>query len=314
MLTFLLRRVLALVPLLLLVSIAVFALLLLSPGDPASVIAGEDPSPERVAAIREELGLDRPAPARFADWVGGVVQGDLGSSLFTGYPVARSIVDRLPVTLCLVGLALALSTVGGLTAGVLGAARPRSRIARVVTLGSSLGVAVPVFWLALVLILVFSLKLAWLPATGYVGFAENPWQWFTHLALPAVALAAPGTAEIARQTRAAVSTALGRDFIRTARAAGLPRRQIVLRHALKNAMVPAVTVIALQVSQLFALAVIVEQIFDLPGVGTLVVDAVFRRDLPVIQGVVLVTACLVALANLAADLSYGWFDPRVRTA
>ena len=314
MLRLLLRRLGALVPLLLVVSVLVFGLVVLLPGDPAEAIIGENATREQLQAIRTELGLDEPLVVQYGRWLGGVVQGDLGTSLFTSYPVAEAIWSRLPVTVSLVGLALLLSVAVGLPLGVLAGYRRGSRVDRVVTVVSSVGVAVPNFWLGLVLVLVFSFALGWLPSTGYVGISASASQWLRYLALPAATLAAAGAAEVARQTRASLADVMQQDFIRTVRAKGMRTAATVGKHGLKNALVPVVTVTGLQVSRLFGLSVIVEQIFDLPGVGTLAIESVFKPDVPMTQGIVLLVTAVVLATNLLVDVSYGYFNPKVRAA
>lgn len=314
MLQMILRRLAFLIPLMFLVSILVFGLLLIVPGDPVSVILGDRATPEQIAATRDQLGLDDPVLVRYGRWLGRALRGDLGTSLFNSYPVSRAITDRLPVTLSLVSLSLLLSILIGIPAGVAAGARPGSRLDRALTIGTSIGVAMPNFWLGLVLVLFLGLKLGWFPATGYTGITESLGGWLRHLALPALTLAAASTAELVRQTRTGMIEVLEQDYIRTARSKGLRELAVVGRHALKNAMIPVVTVAGLAVSRTFGLSVIVEQIFNLPGVGTLAVRAVFDRDIPMIQGIVLMATLVVLLTNMVVDLSYAYFDPRTRRA
>jgi peptide/nickel transport system permease protein len=308
------RRLLSLVPLLFVVSVLVFGLIVLLPGDRARAIAGDDATPEQVAEVRQSLGLDRPVVVQYGHWVGKVARGDLGTSVFVNYKVTDAIRSRAPVTISLIGAGLALSLLVGIPLGTLAGSRPGSRLDRFVTLGSAGGVAVPNFWLGLLLLLLFTSVFTWLPATGYVGLATSPVEWLRHLALPAITLGAAGAAEIVFQTRAGVAGVLQQDYIRTLRSTGLPERTIVAKHALKNAMVPVVTVAGLQISRLFGFSVIVERIFGLPGIGSLAVEAVFKRDVPVIQGVVLVVTVVILLTNLLVDISYGWFNPKMRVA
>src|SRR4051794_13261440 len=279
------RRLLSLVPLLFVVSVLVFGLIVLLPGDRARAIAGDDASPEQVAQVRESLGLDRPIVVQYGHWVGDVARGDLGTSVFVNYKVSDAIRSRAPVTLSLIGAGLLISLLVGIPLGTVAGSRPGSRLDRLVTLGSAGGVAIPNFWLALLLLLLFTSVFTWLPATGYVGFADSPVEWLRHLILPAVTLGAAGAAEIVFQTRAGIANVLQQDYIRTLRATGLPERTVIGKHALKNAMVPVVTVAGLQISRLFGFSVIVERIFGLPGIGSLAVEAVFKRDVPVIQGI-----------------------------
>ena len=312
MLRLTLRRVAALVPLLLLVTFIVWGLLLLIPGDPAQSLVGDSATPEQLAAVRAKLGLNDPWYKRYASWMRDVVRGDLGTSLFTSYKVRDAIVDRLPVTLSLVGCSFVLSMLIGISSGVFAAVHKGKFADRLLTIGTSVGVAVPNFWLGLVLLTFLSAKLGWFPAGSYVPITENPGQWLHHVALPAITLALAAAAEVARQMRASMVDVLQRDFVRTHRARGMPMRVIVGRYGLKNALMPVVTVAGLQVARLFGLSTIVEQIFNLQGVGQLAVDSVFKRDVPVIQGIVLMVTLVVVLTNLAVDLSYGYLNPKVR--
>jgi peptide/nickel transport system permease protein len=282
------------------------------PGDPALSIVGNDATPQQVAAIRAELGLDDPGYVRYFRWLGDIVRGDLGTSLFTSYEVTEAIRDRLPVTVSLVGTSFVLAVLIGVPSGILAARKRGSLLDRTLTVGTSVGVAVPNFWLGLVLITFFSLRWGWFPAGGYVPLTEDPMDWAYHIALPAVTLALAAAAEIGRQTRASMVDVLEQDFVRTHRAKGLTERQIVTKYALKSALMPVVTVSGLQIARLFGLSTLVEQIFNMPGVGQLAIDAVFKRDIPVIQGVVLLVTMVVVFANLAVDVSYGYLNPKVR--
>jgi peptide/nickel transport system permease protein len=309
-----LRRLLSFVPLLFVVSVLVFGLIVLLPGDRARAIAGDEATPEQVAEVRRALDLDRPLVVQYGRWISGVARGDLGTSVFVNYSVREAITSRAPVTASLVGGGLLLSVLVGIPLGALAGSRPGGRIDRFVSLGAAAGVAIPNFWLGLLLLLLFTSVFQLLPATGYVALATNPLEWARHLALPALTLGAAGAAEIVFQTRAGISEVLRQDHIRTLHAVGLPRRVIVGKHALKSAMVPVVTVAGLQISRLFGFSVIVERIFGLQGIGSLAVEAVFKRDVPVIQGVVLVVTVVVLLTNLLVDISYGYFNPKVRAA
>jgi peptide/nickel transport system permease protein len=307
-----LRRLVALVPLLFIVTLIVWGLLLLVPGDPALSIVGNDATPDQVAAIRAELGLDDPGYVRYFRWLGDIVRGDLGTSLFTSYEVTDAIQDRLPVTISLVGASFVLAVLIGVPSGILAARKRGSLLDRTLTVGTSVGVAVPNFWLGLVLITFLSLRWGWFPAGGYVSLTDDPVDWAYHVTLPAVTLALAAAAEIGRQTRAGMVDVLEQDFVRTHRAKGLTERQIVTKYALKSAMMPVVTVSGLQIARLFGLSTLVEQIFNMPGVGQLAIDAVFKRDIPVIQGVVLLVTLVVVFANLIVDVSYGYLNPKVR--
>ena len=314
MMRLLLRRLLALVPLLLIVSVVVFSLVALAPGDPAAAFVGETATQEQLEAVRESLGLDRPWPVRYASWMGGVVQGDLGTSIFSSFAVTDAIALRLPPTLSLVALSLLVALVIGLPLGIVAGVRPGSVVDRVATTAASVGVAMPSFWLALLLVIAFALQRDVFPATGFVPLDESPVDWLRHLALPAFTLGVAGAAEVARQARAGIAATLDRDYIRTAWAKGLLRRQVIGKHALKNALIPVITVTGLQVARLFSIAAIIEQIFGIPGVGSLAIESAFRRDVPMLQGVVLVVTVFVIVTNLLVDVSYGWLNPRVREA
>ncbi|MBN9733941.1 MULTISPECIES: ABC transporter permease [unclassified Pseudonocardia] len=312
MLGLLVRRLAFTVPMLVVVSFCVFSLIVLVPGDPAVALAGENPDPAQIAAVRERLGLDDPFLLQFWNWFSGVVQGDLGQSLFSSQPVSEAVFSRLPATLSLALLSLAVALVLGVTVGVVAAMRPGSRLDRVATFAASLGVAVPYFWVGMILVLLLAINAAIFPAVGYVPLTENPLQWFLHLVLPATALGLAPAAVIARQTRAGMTGVLREDYVRTATAKGLPPARVVGRHALKNAAVPVVTAFGLEASRLIGGTVVIEQLFALPGLGSLAYTSVFARDFPMVQGVLLVVAALVLLINLLVDLSYGYFDPRIR--
>lgn len=306
------RRLLALVPLVLIVSLVVWGLVLIVPGDPALAIAGDSATPEQVAAIRQTLGLDDPVPVRYGRWLGAAVQGDLGTSLFTSYRVSDALASRLPVTLSLVLVAFVVAAIIGCTIGVVAASLKGGVADRVLTITTSVGLAIPNFWLGLLLVTFFGLKLGWFPSGGYVPFSEDPLGWARSITLPALTLATAVAAELTRQMRSSMADVLDKDFMRTHRAKGLPTATIIRRYGLKNAAVPVITVAGLQIARLFGLATVVEIVFNLNGVGQLAVDAVFKRDVPVIQGCVLVITVVVLLVNLLVDVSYGLVNPKVR--
>ncbi|MFP5069856.1 ABC transporter permease [Pseudonocardia nantongensis] len=312
MFAFLLRRLAVAVPMLVVVSFCVFSLIVLVPGDPAVSLAGENPDPEQIQAVRERLGLDDPFLVQFWNWFTGVRQGDLGESLFSSQSVAGAVLARLPTTLSLAGLSLAVALLLGVSVGVLAAMRPGTWVDRLATFGASLGIAVPYFWVAMLLVLLLAINVSIFPAVGYIPLSENPWQWFLHLVLPASALGLAPAAVIARQTRAAMTGVLGEDYVRTGVAKGLPPSRVVGKHALKNAAVPVVTAFGLEASRLIGGTVVIEQLFALPGLGNLAYSSVFARDVPMVQGVLLTVAALVLLINLLIDLSYGYFNPRIR--
>lgn len=304
-------RVVVAVPTLVLATFVVFSLLQLIPGDPAQAIAGEHATPERLAEIRSQLGLDQPFLLQYLDWLRHAITGDLGFSLSTGEAIGALLWQRLPTTLTL-GAAAMLVAVGiGVPLGVAAALRLGRPADTAITGAATLGIAVPNFWIGMVLVLVFAIQLQWLPATGFVGLAENPVQTVQYLVLPAIALGMVGAAEVCRQLRSALIEVLRSDYMRTHRAKGLSNRTMVWQHALKNAGLPLATILGLLVSRVLGASVVVETLFAIPGLGTLVVEATTQRDYPVIQGVVLVTALLVLLTNLVVDLAYRFIDPRI---
>jgi len=312
MLTYTLRRILAIIPLLFLVSILTFGLTLLIPGDPAYAIAGEGASETQVEAVRDRLGLNDPFPVRYGRWATDALRGDLGPSLYSSRTISADIAERFPVTLGLALLSLLVALLISIPAGILAAVKRGTWFDRASTTGASLGLAIPNYWLAVMLILVFSIWRQWLPAVGYTPFGEDAVGWLKSMTLPAIALGSSAAAQLTRQLRSALAETLQQDYIRTARAKGLRGWKVVGKHGLKNAAVAFVTVAGLQVSLLLGGAVLVEEIFGLPGFGQLAVTAVRNQDIPMIQGVVLVGAVVVILANLAVDLTYGYFNPRLR--
>ena len=306
------RRLLALVLTLLAASLVVFLVLEILPGDPAAVMLGVGAQPDTLAALRAELGLDRPAVVRYFAWLGGLLTGDLGRSYTYGVPVAELVRERLAVSLPLAGMALALATLIGVPVGVAAAAR-RGRPADLgIMAATQLGVAIPNFWFAILLILLFSVQLRWLPAGGFAGWDNGLWPGLRSLLLPAVALALPQAAILARVTRSAVLESLGEDYVRTARAKGLPKRTALWRHAVPNALIPVVTIMGLQFSFLLAGTIIIEQVFYLPGLGRLIFQAIAQRDLIVVRSLVVLLAGAVVVVNFAVDLAYLWLDPRLR--
>lgn len=302
------------VPILVLASFLVFGLVLLVPGDPAITLAGDNATEEQIQVIRDRLGLDDPIHVQYGRWVSDAVRGDLGDSLFSGRSVTKSIGERLPVTVSLAAVSVLIALMIAIPAGLLSATRRGTWLDTTATVGASLGLAMPSFWLGAVLALIFALRLGWLPATGYVPITENPFEWFRHLILPGLTLGTSAAAETTRQLRASLGDVLQQDYVRTARAVGLRSRVVVLKHGMKNAAMPVVTVLGFQVAFLLGGSVIVEQLFALPGLGGLAIRAVLDRDLPVIQGVVLFTTALVVSINLLVDLMYGWLNPKVRAA
>lgn len=305
-----LRRLVMSVPLLLVVSAVTFILIAFLPGDAARVVAGRNATEEQVAQTRSELGLDRPLWQQYGDWLGNAIHGDLGTSLINQQPVADQLNGRLEPTLSLITGAVLLATVIGLAFGILGARG--GLLGRVVDGLSVLGIAVPAFWLGLVLAVVFAVRLDVLPPLGYVPIQDSVGQWLTHLLLPVVTLAVAATAAIAKQARDAIADAMARPFVRTLRAAGVSERSIMLRHALKNAAVPVLTVVGLAFIGALSGAIAIESIFALPGLGGTAVQATASGDLPLIQGVVVYLTIIVILVNLAVDIAYGYFNPKVK--
>ncbi len=309
---FIVRRLLSAIPVLLLVSVGIFSLTYLIPGDAATTLAGDAATPARIAELRAELGLDRPVVSQYLSWLSGVLQGDLGTSLYQGQPIADELLRRFPVTLSLSLGALVFAVVVGMAGGILAARRPGSWVDRLVQIGSSVGISMPSFWIALILVLVFSVNLGWFPAVGYVTPGESLSGWLQSIVMPSIALGIAGAAVVARQLRGSLMDVMAMDYVRTARARGLHPRKVILKHALKNAMLPVLTVLGVQVAYLLGGTVIIEQIFGIPGMGKYIYDSVFTLDLPVVQGSVLFIALLVVLVNILVDVSYGMVNPKLR--
>jgi peptide/nickel transport system permease protein len=311
---YLLRRAGASLIVLLVASILVFVGVRALPGDPALALAGEDRSREALEATRAKYGLDDPVPVQYVKWIGRAVQGDFGSSSRTGLGVGSTIVDRLPVTLELTILSLLIAVAIGMSAGVLAAVRRGAPADYAGSAGALVGLSVPHFWLGLMLILIFAIELSVLPASGFVPIVEDPLDNLRHLIMPALVLGTGFAAVIFRQTRAAMLESLGADYVRTARAKGLSEREVVGSHALRNSLLTVVTIVGLQLGLLISGAVVTEQVFVLPGFGKLLIDAVFQRDYPVIEAVVLLTTLGYVVINLAVDLLYSVLNPRIRIA
>ena len=311
---FLARRLLHLGPVLLGVSVIVFLVLHLAPGDPAEIMLGANANREDLERLRTQLGLDQTLHVQYVTWIGHVARGDLGRSLWMKRPVLGEVLERFKATLLLTGTALFLSTVGGIALGIASARRANSLLDRLSAVASLFGASMPTFWLGIVLMVIFSLWLGWLPASGmYAPYGGGGLRdLLAHLVLPAITLAAASITIIARLTRAAMLEMLGQDYVRTARAKGLAERPVVWRHALKNALIPIVTVVGVQAGYLLGGAVLTETVFAWPGVGTLVVQGILARDIPLVQGGVLVIALSFVLVNLAVDTLYAWLDPRIK--
>ena len=313
MTTFLLRRIALIVPTLFFVSLLIFGLQQLLPGDPATALAGEDRDPAVIAFIRQKYHLDEPLPVRYALWVKGVAQGDLGESIRIKRPVLDLIAEKLPVTGELALIAVLISLCIGIPAGIIAAVKNGTVIDYGTTMAALWGLSIPNFWLGILLILLFSVEWELLPASGFVSPGESLRQNLLTLIMPAFVLGNFFAAGMMRHTRSAMLQVLGMDYVRTARAKGLPEIRVILRHALRNALIPVVTLAALDFGALLSGAVLTEQVFTIPGFGKLIVDAVFNRDYAVVQGVVLFTAFAYIMLNLFADLAYVALNPRLRT-
>jgi peptide/nickel transport system permease protein len=312
MFAFVVRRVATIVPTLLFVSMLIFGLQQLLPGDPAIVLAGEDRDPDVVAYLQKKLHLDEPLPVRYFYWISGVLQGDLGESLRMQKPVLALIMEKLPVTLELACLAIVIAFAIGIPAGIVSAVKRGSGWDYAANAVALWGLSTPNFWLGIMLILLFSVTLGWLPASGFVSPFED---WRANLAsliMPAFVLGNAIAAVLMRHTRSAMLQVLSSDYVRTARAKGLPESRVVLQHALRNALIPIITLGALELGTLLSGAVLTEQVFTIPGFGKLIVDAVFNRDYAVVQGVVLFTATAYIVLNLLADIAYVVVNPQIR--
>ena len=309
---YVLRRVAAFVATLFFLSALVFVVVRVLPGDPATLILGVESNPETLARLRHAMGLDRPLALQYIDWLARAGRGDLGTSIQYDLPVGRLILSRLPVTLPLALMAAALMVIIALPLGVYAATHHRRAGDYLAMLVSQLGIAVPAFWSGLLLILLFSVRLGWLRSGGFDGWSAGLWTGLKALLLPAIALGAFQAAVLVRATRSAVLEILREDYVRTARAKGLAELRVIRRHALRNAMIPIVTVMGIQLGQLVAGAIVLESVFALPGLGRLALGAISARDLPVVQGVTLFVAASIVFINFAVDLAYAALDPRIR--
>jgi peptide/nickel transport system permease protein len=312
MFAYVLRRVLSTIPVMAVVALFVFSLLYIAPGDPAAIIAGDQATPADVERIRQGLGLDRPFLVQFGEWLWRLIHGDIGTSIFTNLPVSTMIAQRLEPTMSLMVITLILAVIVAVPMGVVAAWQAGTWIDRAVMAFAVLGFSVPVFVVGYLLAFVFALQLDWLPVQGYTPIANGLGPWLENLVLPSIALGLVYIALIARITRATMLEVLQQDYIRTARAKGLGQVGILFLHALKNASVPIVTVIGIGIALLIGGAVVTESVFAIPGLGRLTVDAILRRDYPVIQGVVLLFSFVYVLVNLMIDLLYTVLDPRIR--
>jgi peptide/nickel transport system permease protein len=309
---FIIRRFLQTVVVLVLVSLLAFSILHMMPGDPALIILGEDASQAQIDALRLELGLDQPVLVQYARWFTNMLQGDFGRSILYHENVADLIATRLPITLHLGLVAFVLSALIGIPAGVLSAVRRGDFTDSLITVLANIGIAVPMFWLAILGIYFFSLKLAWLPVQGYTSPSDDFWLSTKQLIMPAICLAVVPIAVLARQTRSSMLEVLHQDYVRTARSKGLRERAVIMGHGLKNAIIPVVTLLGLQARNLVGGSILVETIFNIPGMGRLMVSGVFNQDFVIVQAGIIVIGIVVGMANLAVDISYGYLDPRIR--
>ena len=309
-----LKRVIILLATLFLVSGAIFVVLQVIPGDPAQIILGIKASPETLRDLRHKLGLDLPLPVQYLNWIGGVIRGDLGKSITYEVPVTSLIISRLQVTIPLALLSILFAVVFSIPLGVYAALHRNRPGDYGVMIFSQIGLAIPAFWAGILLILLFAVELRWFSAGGFKSWAETPWGALKSLLLPALSLGLIRAAVLARLTRSCMLEVLGEDYIRTARSKGLTEKGVVYKHAFRNALIPVVTIVGLQMGELLAGAIVIENVFHLPGLGRLVFLAIGQRDLPVVQGVSLLIAFLIVVVNFAVDVIYGIVDPRIRAA
>jgi peptide/nickel transport system permease protein len=312
MTAYILRRLLLMIPVLVIVAIIIFSLIHITPGDPASVMAGEEATPQQIEEMRERLGLNEPIHVQFIQWSLDAVRLDFGDSIFLREPVTKSMLDRVQPTALLTLYALTLALLIAVPSGVISAVRRNSLVDRLLMVTAISGAAIPNFFFGILLILLFAVVFGWLPSGGYVDIQDDPVQHFRRMILPSVALGFAAAGLLARMVRSTMLDVLNEDYVRTAYAKGLPQRRVVLLHALRNAMIPAMTVFGISLAGLLGGAVVVETVFSLPGMGRLVVQSIQRRDFPVIQGVVLITAVIQVLVMLLIDVLYVYVDPRVR--
>lgn len=312
MVPFLIRRLLSAIPVLLVVSLVTFLIIWLVPGDVSAEIGGTDATPEQIEQIRARLGIDRPIYERALAWYGNLLRGDLGYSYLLDRSVVDAVLERLPVTLSLAALALILAVVMGVLLGVLASVRHNTWFDQGAMVAALVGLSIPEFWFGIVLIILFGVTLGWLPTGGFVPITDDVLGWARSMTLPTLTLAFTQMGVIARMTRSSMLDVLGQDYVRTARAKGMRAHTVVFKHALRNAMLPILTTIGVTTGVLLSGTVVIETVFSLPGVGRLVIGSIQRRDFPVIQGGLLVTASVFVFVNIVVDVLYGWFDPRVK--
>lgn len=312
MTTYIIRRLFATIPVLFLISAITFFTIRLLPGDPALAILGPEADYNLVEALREELGLNRPVVVQYLDWMYHAFQGEFGESRRSGDTVAALVSDRLEVTIQLGILSLIVAVMLALPIGLLAGSKPNTPFDYLGTFFAVVGAAIPNFWLALLLILVFAVDLGWFPALGFTSFREDPLENMRGMVLPAIAIGIAQAAVLARQTRASMVEVLQQDYVRTARSKGLRERNVIFRHGFRNAMIPVITILGLQISNIVSGAIIIESVFSLPGIGKLLIDSIFNRELVTVQALALMLALAVAMSNLLVDVSYGYIDPRIR--
>lgn len=312
MIAYILRRLVLLIPVLLVVAVVVFALVHLTPGDPAAVILGDQATPEDIARLREQLGLNDPLAVQFAKWFGNILRFNFGESIFLGEPVTTALLDRVQPTVLLTFYALLVQVIIGIPIGVISAVRHGAAIDRFLTVIAIFGSAIPTFFLGIMLILIFAVRFRLLPSGGYVPLTEDPAAHFKGMLMPAFALGFSAAGLLARLVRSSMLDVLREDYVRTAFAKGLPEKAVVVSHALRNALIPALTMLGVSVGALLGGAVVTETVFTIPGMGRLVVQSIARRDYPIIQGAVITIAMTYVLVNLAVDILYVYIDPRVR--
>ena len=312
MTTYIIRRLIATIPVLFLISAITFFTIRLLPGDPALAILGPEADYNLVEALREELGLNRPVVVQYLDWMYHAFQGEFGESRRSGDTVAALVSDRLEVTIQLGILSLIVAVILALPIGLLAGSKPNTPFDYLGTFFAVVGAAIPNFWLALLLILVFAVDLGWFPALGFTSFRDDPLENMRGMVLPAIAIGIAQAAVLARQTRASMVEVLQQDYVRTARSKGLRERNVIFRHGFRNAMIPVITILGLQISNIVSGAIIIESVFSLPGIGKLLIDSIFNRELVTVQALALMLALAVAMSNLLVDVSYGYIDPRIR--
>jgi peptide/nickel transport system permease protein len=309
---FVMQRVFGAIPVLLLVTLITFGMMRLIPGDPSAALGGLSATPEEREQIRHDLGLDQPYSVQLVRWYADLARGHLGRSILLGRDVLDATLERLPVSLSISAYSMVLTLAFGLVGGILAALRQNSWVDQATMMLAMVGISMPSFWIGLMMIVLFSVHLGWLPTGGYVNFTDNPWQWLRAATMPAISLAMLQMGLLTRITRSTMLEVLRQDYVRTARAKGLPNYLVVYKHALANAMIPVVTVIGIIVSLLLSGAVVTETVFSIPGIGQLLTSAILNRDYPMIQGALLLVTALLMVVNIMVDIAYAWIDPRVR--